>query len=76
MRTSWSLDCDNSGSDLDGDIFGHRDLFFGEYVLHFEQLWVVCLGCVLLNNVVAKRVVISTKSEVRSYAQKVGAKIL
>lgn len=38
MRTSWSLDCDDSGSDLDGDILGHRDLFFGENVLHFEQL--------------------------------------
>lgn len=76
MRTSWSLDCDNSGSDLDSDVLGHRDLFFGEYVLHFEQLWVVYVSCVLLNNVVAKRVVISTKSEVQSSAQKVGAKIL
>lgn len=45
VRTSWTFDGYNPGSDVDLDIFWDNQLLFGKDVLHLEQWWWVDYGC-------------------------------
>jgi len=51
-RTSWTLDCNDSRSDVDFDIVRYGDQLFGEDVLHLEQQDNVCVegGCSIMSS--------------------------
>lgn len=51
-RTSWTLDCDDSRSNVDFDVVRYGDQLFGKDVLHFEQLDNVFVegGCSIMSS--------------------------